>query len=115
MCLALGHAVEPATTVQSCAGFCMSKEVCHELGKLFVASPQCCGVHLTANGRSHGNHLSGLASDRVGVPLSIRAWSCSGRIPRPARRIPSDPWISCGAYVPLTRVLSCRMVTTVDE
>ena len=34
MCLALGHAVEPATTVQSCAGFCMSKEVCHELGHL---------------------------------------------------------------------------------
>ena len=32
MCLALGHAVEPATTVRSCAGFCMGKEVCHELG-----------------------------------------------------------------------------------
>jgi hypothetical protein len=34
MCLALGPVVEPATTVQSCAGFCMSREVCHELGYL---------------------------------------------------------------------------------
>jgi hypothetical protein len=122
MCLALGHAVEPATTVRSCAGFCISKEVCHRLGYLLNSSwpgPQCGVVSVTTGGRSQRNHLSGRASHRVDVPPKhTRADLLRSHTPtrsRPARRMPSDPWGRCGDDVPLTWALSCRMVTTVDE